>query len=382
VKLRISEIKQAVQVFINNPIFGTGPELIYTELLKYRPEWINSTYMEWDLRPSNIRNNYIEILGTTGILGFVIYILLIFNYLKNLYRSKLDEQVVPFAVISLVFLIWSMFYHQTPTLIFLFAISSGLTLSSFNSKNKSKGQSQGRTRRGKFILPLLSISTFFLILNTYTVYSLSKADTLLEKTYEIEISQESHVLLTESVENAPYILQYRREFIFREYQRLRKLNKDSKQFKIILDDILENSQYLYELSPHDSKNLQFLGTNYYNLYLLTGKDKYLEIARIRYLDASNIEPLNPSHYDNLGQTYWAEDRYKQAIHYLTLAIDRKEDYWGSYLHRGDVYLLDGQYDKAKKDFVTVIEADTASDTQKRYAHQSLEDAVNEEFFNQ
>lgn len=59
------------------PLLGSGPETFLWAYPPHRPAEMNQT-VEWDTRPSKAHNEYLNVLATTGLLGFAAYAWLLF----------------------------------------------------------------------------------------------------------------------------------------------------------------------------------------------------------------------------------------------------------------------------------------------------------------
>jgi tetratricopeptide (TPR) repeat protein len=74
-------------------------------------------------------------------------------------------------------------------------------------------------------------------------------------------------------------------------------------------------------------------------------------------EAGNDTGTMAEAYDDLGDTYYSEKKYKKAIEFYeeAIALDDKEAFY--YIHCGEAYLLDGDEDEAEEYFERAIELD-------------------------
>jgi len=75
-KIRLFVWKGALDVFLHNPLVGTGVETFGYAYYQYRPAGHNLT-SEWDYLYNKAHNEYLNYLATTGIVGFGTYMFLI-----------------------------------------------------------------------------------------------------------------------------------------------------------------------------------------------------------------------------------------------------------------------------------------------------------------
>lgn len=97
-KIRLIVWRGAIEIFKNNPIFGTGLETFAYSYYKYRPVEHNMT-SEWDYLYNKAHNEYLNYLATSGSFGFLSYlsIIIIFLYTaaKSILKySEIDEKKI------------------------------------------------------------------------------------------------------------------------------------------------------------------------------------------------------------------------------------------------------------------------------------------------
>lgn len=74
-KIRLFVWEGAWQIFLHNPILGTGVETFAYAYYQYRPAGHNLT-SEWDYLYNKAHNEFLNYLATTGIVGFAAFLLL------------------------------------------------------------------------------------------------------------------------------------------------------------------------------------------------------------------------------------------------------------------------------------------------------------------
>ncbi|HSD98799.1 MAG TPA: O-antigen ligase family protein [Patescibacteria group bacterium] len=95
-KIRLFVWEGALQIFLHNPLFGTGVETFAYSYYQYRPAGHNLT-SEWDYLYNKAHNEFLNYLATTGIVGFGTYLILlgysIWFMTKSLVQKRTDTQL-------------------------------------------------------------------------------------------------------------------------------------------------------------------------------------------------------------------------------------------------------------------------------------------------
>ena len=64
---------------------------------------------------------------------------------------------------------------------------------------------------------------------------------------------------------------------------------------------------------------------------------------------------------NIGNCYYNQEKYAEAIPYYTKAIEAEAQVYAAYLNRGNAYLKNNKYNEAKADLKKVIDECTDKD---------------------
>jgi len=88
-KIRLIVWQGALEIFKQNPIFGTGTETFAFAYYKVKPKKHNLT-SEWDYLYNKAHNEYLNYLSTTGMLGFGSYMALIIYFLYYAIKTLLN----------------------------------------------------------------------------------------------------------------------------------------------------------------------------------------------------------------------------------------------------------------------------------------------------
>ncbi|MCL4387069.1 O-antigen ligase family protein, partial [Patescibacteria group bacterium] len=89
-KIRLIVWEGAIDAWKNNPIFGTGVETFAFAYYKYRPAAHNLT-SEWNFLYNKAHNEYLNYLATTGLVGFLSYLSIIFVFLWIFFSDALKK---------------------------------------------------------------------------------------------------------------------------------------------------------------------------------------------------------------------------------------------------------------------------------------------------
>lgn len=103
-KIRLIVWKGAVNIFKNNPLFGSGVETFAYAYYKYRPIEHNLT-SEWDFLYNKAHNEYLNYLATTGIFGLGTYLWIIGAFAFIVYktirkRSENEFNLISYALVA------------------------------------------------------------------------------------------------------------------------------------------------------------------------------------------------------------------------------------------------------------------------------------------
>jgi len=95
-RIRLLVWKGALKLWVSSPktfLIGAGPETFAFSFLKYRPEALNYT-SEWDFLYNKAHNEYLNILATTGLLGCLTYLGVIYFTFKKKAQTPLGKSLL------------------------------------------------------------------------------------------------------------------------------------------------------------------------------------------------------------------------------------------------------------------------------------------------
>lgn len=125
---RIELWKSALEIGIQNPLFGTSPGDVVSDISSIR----------LTMESYNAHNQFLEMFASSGLIGLSIFILLIFLILKRITQSKARVLFAAFSVLNINFLFESILVRYSGALIFGYIIGIVLLLPSINQIVKKK----------------------------------------------------------------------------------------------------------------------------------------------------------------------------------------------------------------------------------------------------
>ena len=171
IKSRVSVWKSSIEIIEENPIFGTGAESFSLQFEKHvRPDFFeNEDYFKLVDRP---HSEPLEMWIHFGILGIIIYLILLFSVLKKaLSKSTIQEKIIATGILTLF--ITNLFSFSLVIHYFFLAISLGFIFSSTAKPLKFKNNIASKILSIIFfIILILSI-----VLNALTFASNHKLKT-------------------------------------------------------------------------------------------------------------------------------------------------------------------------------------------------------------
>ncbi|MFA6177917.1 MAG: hypothetical protein WC694_03450 [Candidatus Paceibacterota bacterium] len=328
------------EVFVKNPLLGTGPNRFGVAWSMYKPFAINNTQF-WDTTfdsGSGLLPTLVSTAGIPAILAWIIFLILfliigvrsVFSSIKN---GKNWEMVV-FFVLSLYLFVASFFYF-TGSVIFLLALAFagvfiGLTTS---NSNKEISISFLEDHRKSFFSILLLILLM--------IFSASLSFMYIERFASVYYFRKS--LSATTISDAEVYINkalslYSNDLYLRTYSQiyLIKLNSIAKagsslsdtekaDLQASFDQVINSAQMATNYNLLNYQNLQFLGSVYQAVGSLGVKDGYSKAVQA-YQNASNLNPLNPGLKLVMAEASFADGKIKEAKDYANTALSLKQDY--------------------------------------------------------
>ncbi len=349
--------KGSLDLFKKFPILGTGVETFAYSYYWTRPLEHNLT-SEWDFLYNKAHNEYLNYLATTGIIGFLPYIILILATLlilvKNYKNSTLEIRILSIALLSSYFsiLITNGFgFSVVITSLYFFLIPALINNDIPNHPTKPH-------LRLKYFIPIISI--IFIILVKNIIYSYM-ADIYFAK-YESKNSHQEYQLayqyISESVSLRPHEPNYLINFATAA-AKMAILTKE----QLYTNQAINYSSQAIKISPANINYYKQQAQIYF--YLSTLNTQYFIQTVESMLQAINLAPTDAKIPYSLGQFLESAQLFDDAIRYYQQAVNLKSNYDHAYFAIGKIYYDQKKYDLAKKNLeLTLQYAPTNIEAQK------------------
>jgi tetratricopeptide (TPR) repeat protein len=339
-----------LQLWQQFPIFGTGPETFAYSYYWTRPASHNLT-SEWDFLYNKAHNEYLNYLATTGVFGFLSYLVLILFILYFLRKNL----VILSAFISILITNFSGF-SVVITSLYFFILPTLITNTTQHTPAKSKS----------FIFYFIPVSGFLFLVSKVLFFYLA------DITYAQADSADSAQKYTSAFENISLSLIYRPNealYLIKSATIASKLALVAHQQKN--DDLanqytktaINQSDKAIRLSPFSTNNLKERAQIYY--YLSSLNSEYYLDAIKSLIQVTRLAPTDAKTFYLIGQFYQDMKDVDSAINYYQQAITLKTNYDYAYFALGKIYFDQKKYDLAKTNFTQTLKyAPTNPDAQE------------------
>lgn len=353
--------KVSASAFRDIPFQGSGPSTYIFNYSIYRPVDLNLTNL-WNLRFDTAFNEYLQILGTLGGLGFIAFVFLTGIILFLSWGGLIEKEhslntAISISAVSGIAIL--LFHVTTPTMLVVFILVLAMLMVVHKSvSNKVEELSIG-IKASKItdsnlvvgdilpyimIIPILGVALIvfwnegkFLMADYYHRMALNSATTNAQDTYKY--LQQAEIL-------NPLVDTYRTDLAQTNFALANAIarakgptessaagsltDKDKQDIQILLSQSIREGRAAVALSPRSAQNFEILASIYRQI---TGvADNALEFALDSYGQAINRDPLNPVLRLNVGQVYYAIKNYDLAARFFTDAITLKNDYANAYFN--------------------------------------------------
>ena len=346
----------ALDIWKNNPVFGTGVETFAFSYYRHRPAEHNLV-SEWNFLYNKAHNEYLNYAATTGTVGLISYLLLIFfsfiqilnprssilnkfanfkkqNFLDKHPTDRLEMQDVGYLTAALAagyisILVTNFFGFSVVAVALLFFLFPAMAVSLTESTSKSEKTDK---EIGKLTNPqvfMVAVSFFILIFGLYSVYKYWYADYLYAKgklendlglfnqsrntiLKAIEYSANESVFWDELAESTASLAVYYDE------------NGDAETAQQLAASALNESDKVLSLSP---KSVILRKTRVRPLVKLSSIDpNYMYLAKNTLLEAKRLAPTDAHISYNLAITYMRTGDMETFYELIKDTIEMKPNY--------------------------------------------------------
>gem|GEM_PF-4447912 len=379
VSLRLEVWKTVPGMFLTAPVLGTGPETFQYAFSGSRPASLN-TFPQWELRFDRAHNEFLNLLVTTGLVGFLLYLLIWAGALRALFPGSRaatepqENELKPFVAASLAAFAVHVFFSfsSTTTLAMFFLLLGYLT-----SHDPRKVLTLPAARSsGAAILTVLAVICSLVIVFLVFVWRFVIADGIFTAGYKAMIHQENYSQATALIEDAinifPYEERYYREFgdaFFRlavsEAGKTNREGSDIVEQSILnassnLDRALTSNPWQVDTHLTYARGYYDLGKYYPALNAFAGQHAS---------EAAALEPTNVMAYELLGLSQVAEAKVSEAEQSLLKTVELKPDLLSGHLNLGIFYFDHGRYDLSYGHLTQALALEPDNQTALRYLTQ-------------
>ncbi len=362
-----SSWRVAEQVFRERPILGVGPNEFGYAWDRFKDPAVNTT-VYWRLQFATASSFVTTLLTTTGILGFLAFLVFIGSLLWSglLLLGKLqpdnpEHQYVSALFFGLLFLISSWFFYPLTVITSVFAfLLLGLFAAELNAAGIVPHRVfiiQGDSTKGFFIA---LITVFLMVVCVVGLYIRSRKQVaaieygrgveaflarnavneaenffrravVLDNTryeYYDAITQTSSIKLQRVLENAAN-------------QPAEELRES---FQIALSSAIASAQTATEVNPGNAMGWRLLGQVYEMVVPLVGGSA--EAAVNAYAEAITRAPTDPLLRNDIARIYMIQGDYVKAREALEEAIRLKADYAAAHFRLAQIAIIKGNVDDA------------------------------------
>jgi O-antigen ligase len=358
--IRLLVWRGAIDIWKNNPIFGTGVETFAFAYYKYRPAAHNLT-SEWKYLYNKAHNEYLNYLATTGAVGLLTYLSIIAAFLfvsmKYLWKNKAKQTLLPAALVTgfLAIIVANFFGFSVVMINILFFIIPGIFLVLLNL-NPDKhyifpAKSKGINYAGKRQIAAMAVLGLIGVFAIYSLINFWNAD----KAYYLGFNydrtgdyQKAYLFLKQAVSLRPSEPTFQDEFsinngvlaimFLQQNQQIKDKNTQDQNLAIakqLVDQAITSSNQLIASYPN---NVTFWKTRVRLFYSLAQVDpQYLQFALEAIKKAAALAPTDADISYNLGVLEGQSGDIKGAISTLQNTIKLKIDYEQAYYAIGIFY---------------------------------------------
>lgn len=369
-QLSLAQISQDSQRLLPSFLFGSGYGMFSTVFTKFHLPTFN-TLQSWNLTFSFSSSYVLELIATTGILGFLTYLFIIIRFI----RSKGRSLAKPLFLSTASLIVLSFILPFTYPLVALLFILLALYIVNLRLKSTSKAVdevvislvtkggilevNEANTRKSDMLLPviltigsagLVIYSLFFLIsregFGPRGLYHYVLSDFIFAQSLQpdaLSSGQKTYDLQIKAIQTYPYRADFYRIFAQINLALATNLVNSQADAPTVTEEVqqaiiqqlqqaINASRQAVIFAPESSLNWRSLGQIYKNL-IGVGQDAE-QFAIASYNQAIALEPNNPALRIELGGIYYQLKEFDLAQSQFQVAVNLKPDYANAYYNLG------------------------------------------------
>jgi putative inorganic carbon (HCO3(-)) transporter len=364
-KIRLLVWKGAVDIWLHNPVFGSGLETFAFAYYQYRPAAHNMT-SEAKFLYNKAHNEYLNYLATTGTIGIATYLMMIGSFLflslKHLFAKRKKLNAEDLLALSLIagygtILITNFFGFSVVMVNILFYLFPAFVFILLGKINYNKALVISLTKKENYDLSLAkkALIAAAIILAAYLIYTLI-TDWNADRDYyygmgydnpSIAAYDKAYPFLKQAVATRPSEPTFLDEFAYnnailgasvlaQQAQAGQQANPQNQQVaKQLIDAAIADTNQVTTQHPND---IVFWKTKVRVFYTLSQVNPaYLPLALEAVKKAAQLAPTDADVSYNLGILYGQNGDSKNAVATLQNTIKLKPDYSQAYYALGIFY---------------------------------------------
>ena len=341
--IRMQEWATGLKIVKDNFWLGIGPENVDLTFPQYRSIESNQYQEEWQWRTVTIRNFFIELVVTTGILGLTAYLIFMSYIAYLLYCHRQYHYLLPFVA----FHIHNLIYNPSLATILLWLFITALGISAIIPTEKNIHLQSKKIGASAAIITVGSILLFITIQLIRSEHHAHQGIMHLEKNPNQAVE---HSLLAYQIN--PWFDKNLRQLILTIQESLRKDTVINRQ--TTLQDYYDYLNLLTTHSNHDIENLKTLSSGYMRYAGFTGTPYHQAIKWGTQLISS--DPTGPGSWDTLGMVYLDAKQFTLADQTFNHIVTHlKPDYPYAYFHYGESLKQQGKINESKIQYQKALE---------------------------
>ncbi len=387
------------------PFLGSGPATFLFDFTRYRSASYNLSDT-WNLRFMVASNQYLQVLATVGILGFIAYLFLIGRVLWFGFKSSLgarDSALYPLKVglfAGIVAFVFATLFTATTTVsmftVFILLALLMATEKIAGGKDVTERHlsfvltTPGQTTEAKpnnavpllFFIPglVLAMAALFFISQYVRANAYYVAGVTTLASNQPNSAIKGLQLQEQSVQVNPWEDTFHRDLATTSFnlalavsQKKDLTDNDKQTVTALLQQSIAQAQLASTLSPLNVNNWQVLADIYRRI---AGQVQGAgDVALQSFNQAIQTDPANAQLFLDLGGIFYAANAYDPAIDAFKRAVALKPNLANAHYNLANAYVKKGEWDNAWAQYLAtqqLINQLPASDTTKRQGLQTLQ----------
>lgn len=378
-------------------LIGGGPASYTNLYARFKPVGMNSTD-KWSYSFNQANNMPLTLLTTTGFLGLITWLILVFQILKLSRHAKEDQS----KVIGYMLLASIAFQLILPTHLMIFLIQAVLLVALVASMHGSlpimrfqaltmsmDTQDQAfHTPSRKVSFPIYFTGMAILLLLAFTgyfgarYYAASIAFFASVRAAENGDPVLAYEKQQQAVQLNPYYDVYRRQYAITNIaiasalaQKTDITDAEKEQVSILIQQAVREARSAVTLDPLDAQNTVVLAQIYQNM--IGAAEQADQFAVQAYLSSIDNDPTNPGLRVALAGLLSSQKQYQQAAGVLNEAIRLKQDYPNTYYNLAVTLVQLQDWENAKTAYQALLPLLPENTPEEKEQKQKVQDELAE-----